>query len=114
MEYVAMKCPNCAGDINYQIGMTTCKCPYCDSTVKITLSDREAIYEQQVIEREAEQKARIEYLEKLRKWKILLRIFMRSLVDILLNAQKEKIDPRMIWHIGRWNSAFGTKRWTKL
>ncbi len=44
MQIVAIRCPNCSGDISYTPGEQVVKCPYCDSVLNIKEgSDRAAL-----------------------------------------------------------------------
>ena len=59
MELLSMKCPNCAGEINYKHGKTSCKCPYCDSVIKISMSAEDLDYEQMMRDSAAAENAKL-------------------------------------------------------
>lgn len=68
MELIAMKCPNCAGDINYTPGNTKVVCPYCDTQIKITMTAEEREFE-----RDTSRLAhnRDKYFKDLQIWKMI-------------------------------------------
>lgn len=66
MELTVMKCPNCAGEIQYTPGNTQTRCPYCDSIVHISMTADEARFEQDAAELAA---AKEKYFKQLAKFK---------------------------------------------
>lgn len=77
MEIMAMKCPNCSGDINYAPGQRVVKCPYCDSTLNI---DTAGVMAEAELQRERAQHADIQaerdnYLKKVKKWHLIKKIY---------------------------------------
>ncbi|SEK53629.1 hypothetical protein [Ruminococcus albus] len=78
MEYVAMKCPNCAGDIRYSVGSTECVCPYCDSRIAVQRTadeQRLAVLEEEnrgldyrAHVAEEQEKKRADYVKSLKSW----------------------------------------------
>ena len=76
MELLSMKCPNCAGEINYKHGKTSCKCPYCDSVIKISMSAEDLDYEQMMRDNAAAEEAKKTYLAKLKNWQTIKYISM--------------------------------------
>ena len=80
MELLSMKCPNCSGDINYKHGKTSCKCPYCDSVIKITMTAEEREFER-INSKIANERPK--YLSAMKKWRIM---FYISLVLAVLSG----------------------------
>ena len=76
MELLSMKCPNCAGNINYKHGKTSCKCPYCDSVIKISMSAEDLDYEQMMRDSAAAENAKKTYLAKLKRWQTIKYVSM--------------------------------------
>ena len=76
MELLSMKCPNCAGEINYKHGKTSCKCPYCDSVIKISMSAEDLDYEQMMRDSAAAENAKKNYLAKLKRWQTIKYVSM--------------------------------------
>lgn len=100
MEYIAMKCPNCAGDIRYSAGTTECVCPYCDSHIAVHRTadeQRLAVLEEENrgldyrahVTQEMEKK-RSEYVKSVKAWDrtnfILVAVtFVSSIVTFFIN-----------------------------
>ena len=76
MELLSMKCPNCAGNINYKHGKTSCKGPYCDSVIKISMSAEDLDYEQMMKDSAAAENAKKTYLAKLKRWQTIKYVSM--------------------------------------
>jgi hypothetical protein len=77
MGIMAMKCPNCAGDINYDTSQRIIKCPYCDSTLNM---DTEGRIAEEELRRERAHSAYIQadrdaYLKKVKKWNLTKKLY---------------------------------------
>lgn len=68
MEIMAMKCPNCSGDINYTPGQRVIKCPYCDSMLNITDAAETALENTQKEFKNIEH-IRLDYAKRVQSWK---------------------------------------------
>ena len=106
MEYVAMKCPNCSGDIRYSVGSTECVCPYCDSHIAVQRTadeQRLAVLEEEnrgldyrAHVAEGQEKKRAEYVKSLKSWDkvnyILLGMtFVASVITFFINDTENSI-----------------------
>jgi DNA-directed RNA polymerase subunit RPC12/RpoP len=100
MEYVSMKCPNCAGDIQYSVGTTECVCPYCDSHIAVhrTVDEqRLAVLEEEnrgldyrAHVAEEMEKKRAEYVKSLKHWDkvnyiLMILTFVLSIITFAIN-----------------------------
>jgi restriction system protein len=96
MKLIAVKCPNCGADLEYEEGMTKMFCRYCgtpvildDESLKINITNRivdEAEIEKVKLQRtqyehryEKEQQQERDYAEKERAWKQLLMEYLGGL-----------------------------------
>lgn len=46
MNIIAMKCPHCSANLEYEAGATTVVCPYCDSKLEIVGKEKPVDYKQ--------------------------------------------------------------------
>lgn len=76
MEITAIKCPNCAGSINYLPGQRAVKCPYCDSVLDIKADPAEIALDLAKKKYQNADAARVGYLNNLRSWKTKGRILL--------------------------------------
>lgn len=75
MEIIAIKCPNCSGEINLSPGQRMVRCPYCDSVLDIKAEPAEIALEKTKKEFRDIEHIRFDYAKRVQHWKGLTYLY---------------------------------------
>ncbi|ADU20832.1 hypothetical protein [Ruminococcus albus] len=86
MQIVAIRCPNCSGDISYTPGEQVVKCPYCDSVLNIKEGSDRAALERTKNEFKNIEHIRYEYARSVQHWKTLTYLYYGLVFVLTITA----------------------------